>query len=106
MKTFPMAARVLSFASVLPFLGAVLLLPAAGTAQTDPDLLERLRRDQDEILRKAERLLGLMQRLQQRYQREGKQEQVELLRQAEGRQPVGESVGPRFDLRAHGYLMT
>lgn len=50
-------------------------------AQNDPEAIERLRRDQDEILRKAERLQGLMQRLQQRYERENKPEQVKLLRE-------------------------
>ncbi|MFY9344788.1 MAG: hypothetical protein WAT39_20010 [Planctomycetota bacterium] len=54
-------------------------LPTALPAQDDPALLERLRGDQDAILRKAERLQGLMQRLQQRYQRENKPEQVKLL---------------------------
>lgn len=65
-----------------------LLLFAAGlapfaaplTAQADQEVLERLRRDQDEILRKAERLQGLMTRLLQRYEREQKPEQVKLLR--------------------------
>lgn len=47
---------------------------------TDRETIERLRRDQDEILRKAERLERLMQRLLTRYEREGKQEQVEYLK--------------------------
>ncbi len=50
-------------------------------AQVEPAVVERLRRDQDEILRKAERMRALMDRLQQRYEREGKQDQVALLRQ-------------------------
>ncbi|MBL8730728.1 MAG: hypothetical protein JNM25_20080 [Planctomycetes bacterium] len=76
---------------VLACLGGVALLATAPVlrAQTSPDRaadadrMAQLRRDQDEILRKAERLQGLMQRLQQRYEREGKQEQVELLRQGQ-----------------------
>lgn len=50
-------------------------------AQADVPTIEKLRRDQDEILRKAERLQALMERLQQRYAREGKQEQVEYLKE-------------------------
>ena len=50
-------------------------------AQQDPEAMERLRRDQEEILRKAERLHGMMQRLQQRYEREQKPEQVKLLQE-------------------------
>ena len=60
-----------------------LTLPADLTAQQlDKATIERLRRDQDEILRKAERLQKLMTRLKVRYEREGKQEQVAYL--AEG----------------------
>jgi hypothetical protein len=57
--------------------------PAAvqSAPQGDPNDLEHLRRDQDEILRKASRLQDLMSRLLQRYQREGKKEQVDLLQQ-------------------------
>ena len=47
--------------------------------QLDKPTIERLRRDQDEILRKAERLQKLMTRLKVRYEREGKQEQVAYL---------------------------
>ncbi len=43
--------------------------------------VERLRRDQDEIMRKAERLEKLMTRLMTRYQRENKQEQVDYLKE-------------------------
>jgi plectin len=50
-------------------------------AQVPQETIERLRRDQDEILHKTERLQSLMQRLQQRYEREGKQEQVKLLQE-------------------------
>jgi hypothetical protein len=54
---------------------AAALFDAALPAQTpSPEALERLRRDQDEILRKAEHLQALMQRLLQRYEREGKDE--------------------------------
>lgn len=56
---------------------ALLAGVGAGTslrAQVAPETLERLRRDQDEILRKAEHLQALMQRLLQRYEREGKEE--------------------------------
>jgi hypothetical protein len=64
----------------LLFAGVFGTLPSASLrAQTDPETFERLRRDQDEILRKAERLQALMQRLQQRYEREKKPEQVKLL---------------------------
>jgi hypothetical protein len=57
-------------------------LPAQNNnpAGSDPEALDRLRRDQDEILRKAEHLQALMQRLMQRYEREKKPEQVQLLR--------------------------
>jgi hypothetical protein len=61
---------------------ATLAVPSFGPtlrAQADPSVIERLRRDQDEILRKTERLQALMQRLLVRYEREGKQEQVALL---------------------------
>jgi len=43
--------------------------------------IERLRRDQDEIMRKAESLQKLMTRLITRYQRENKQEQVDYLKE-------------------------
>jgi hypothetical protein len=62
----------------LPLLG-IAMTPASVQAQSDPELLDRLRRDQDDILRKAERLQSLMQRLQTRYEREQKTEQVKLL---------------------------
>ncbi|MEQ1633918.1 MAG: hypothetical protein ABL997_16165, partial [Planctomycetota bacterium] len=68
-------------ATLLLLLGAS--MGAALVAQQEPQdpqqQLERLRRDQDEILRKAGRLRDLMDRLLQRYTREGKQEQVDLL---------------------------
>ena len=48
---------------------------------SDAQTIERLRRDQDEIMRKAERLQKLMTRLMTRYQRENKQEQVDYLKE-------------------------
>ncbi len=57
------------------------MLPERALAQVEPERLDKLRRDQEEILRKAERMRALMERLQQRYQREGKQEQLALLQQ-------------------------
>jgi|GEM_PF-5348786 len=70
-----------------PLLLAMLLVYAAPAAQLtaqqlDKATIERLRRDQDEILRKAERLQKLMTRLKVRFEREGKDEQVAYL--AEG----------------------
>jgi len=77
--------RVLSCAVLL--VGALSAPAAPLLAQNDSrnnqqseQQLERLRRDQNEILRKAERLRALMDRLLQRYERENKQEQVDLLR--------------------------
>jgi len=67
------------FPVLLAAFGCAAAVPSL-PAQTAPETVERLRRDQDEILRKAERLQALMQRLLQRYEREGKKE-VELLRQ-------------------------
>ena len=58
---------------------AAVLPTSAANAQVDEAKIERLRRDQDEILRKAERLQALMKRLLTRYEREGKQEQVDFL---------------------------
>ena len=65
--------------TLLPLLLACVPFAGALPAQADPEALERLRRDQEEILRKAERLQELMQRLVQRYERERKPEQVKLL---------------------------
>lgn len=72
----------------------VALTGSAGTAQAqdngvDQQSIERLRRDQDEILRRAERLERLMTRLMTRYQRENKQEQVQYLK--EGLKHLSES---------------
>lgn len=77
MKTPAFVATALS---VVCAFGTVL---APCRAQDDQETVERLRRDQDEILRKAERLQALMQRLQQRYEREGKKEQVRLLEEGQ-----------------------
>jgi hypothetical protein len=65
--------------SLLSLVAAVSPFATRLPAQNDPEVLERLRRDQDEILRKAERLQSLMQRLVVRYEREQKPEQVKLL---------------------------
>lgn len=69
---------------LLPILAAA--LPGVCRAQTDQsrssaESIERLRRDQEEILRRGERLQAMMQRLQQRYERENKPEQVRLLQE-------------------------
>ena len=56
-----------TFAAVMFGLFALALPPAAAQVPQDPATVDKLRRDQDEILRKAERLQALMQRLQQRY---------------------------------------
>ena len=66
----------------LALIGSALTLPseiAPAQTRTPQETIERLRRDQNEILRKAERLQALMTRLKQRYEREGKQEQVQQL---------------------------
>ena len=57
--------------------------PSASLAaqELDKGTIGRLRRDQNEILRKAERLQKLMTRLKVRYEREGKQEQVAYLQE-------------------------
>lgn len=68
--------------SLFPLLVA---LPCTATVraqnQTDPEAIERLRRDQEEILRKAESLQRLMQRLVRRYETEKKPDQVKLLQE-------------------------
>jgi len=75
--------------------------------QQDPEAMERLRRDQEEILRKAERLHGMMQRLQQRYEREQKPEQVKLLQEGvahlERSGLLREVAGIRDDIAASAY---
>ncbi|MFN9274560.1 MAG: hypothetical protein ACK6D2_02375, partial [Planctomycetota bacterium] len=95
--------------------GSALLLALAaaaapaqqGPAQQDPEAMERLRRDQEEILRKAERLHGMMQRLQQRYEREQKPEQVKLLQEGvahlERSGMLREVAGIRDDIAASAY---
>jgi hypothetical protein len=58
------------------------LLAQSNSPKTvEPQAIERLRRDQDEIMRKAESLKKLMTRLMTRYQRENKQEQVDYLKE-------------------------
>lgn len=77
-----MALRFIDTAiSSLLLAGLSCLASPAGLVaqQLDKPTIERLRRDQDEILRKAERLQKLMTRLKVRYEREGKQEQVAYL---------------------------
>jgi len=87
-------------------LAAFACVPAM--AQSDAEALERLRRDQDEILRKAERLQGMMQRLQQRYEREGKPDQVKLLREGlahlERSGILREVASIRDDIAASAYV--
>jgi len=61
------------------FCGATAMTTTSIRAQQDEERLERLRQEQQDILRKTERLQALMTRLRQRYEREGKQEQVDLL---------------------------
>ena len=77
-----MARIYRSFAPAAALLATIMATGAVTPAraqEADPATLERLRRDQDEILRKAERLQKLMTRLKVRYQREGKAEQVAYL---------------------------
>jgi hypothetical protein len=104
MNPFPSTRSLLS--------AAALLLPwAAIAAQVDPqqssERLEQLRRDQDEILRKAERLQVLMDRLRQRYEREQRADQVQLLQQGLTHlQQAGvlrEIAGVRDDLAATAF---
>ena len=83
MTTVHRAAKfVLLTCAMLGAAGQTCLQAQGGGTQqgVDQDVIDKLRRDQDEILRKAERMRALMERLQQRYEREGKKEQVELLR--------------------------
>ena len=100
MSTFRLPAFTL-----LALFGATLAPQLA--AQVDTERLERLRRDQDEILRKAERLQVLMQRLQQRYEREKKPEQLQLLRDGmshlERSGMVGDVASIRDDLAATAF---
>jgi hypothetical protein len=65
----------------LPVLFALLPCTAPLRAQNDPEAVDHLRREQDEVLRKAERLRDLMLRLVDRYEREKKPDQVKLLRE-------------------------
>ena len=78
------ARRVTTFGGfrTLSLIAAGLLaspLVTEASAQTDPERVERLKKEQQEILRKTERLQALMERLRTRYEREGKKEQVDLL---------------------------
>jgi hypothetical protein len=58
---------------------AVAAAPLYSQTEERPQTLLKLRAEQDEVLRKAVRLKELMERLQQRYVREQKTEQVALL---------------------------
>ncbi|MCA8943383.1 MAG: hypothetical protein KDB80_12540 [Planctomycetes bacterium] len=61
----------------IPILVGLSIAPVATSQQPTP---ERITREQDEVLRKVERLRQLMTRLLERYDRDGKSEQAELLR--------------------------
>lgn len=77
-----LAAALLAFA--MPVDGAQAQQQSGQGAQgqaAGKQTIERLRRDQDEIMHKAERLKKLMLRLMKRYQREQKQEQVDYLKE-------------------------
>ncbi|MCA8973351.1 MAG: hypothetical protein KDC98_01450 [Planctomycetes bacterium] len=74
--------NVIPFCRRLLWTATLTTLAATATAvrsQQEPERIDRLRGEQQEILRKTERLQTLMTRLLQRYQREGKKEQVDLL---------------------------
>lgn len=77
--------RVAFFAALLALTASVDTIQAQTRSDqgqgVDAQSIERLRRDQDEIMRKAESLEKLMKRLMTRYQRENKQEQVEYLKE-------------------------
>jgi len=75
--------KAISVSATVSLLLGVTSLGPGLRAQTEPETIERLRRDQDEILRKAERLQALMQRLQQRFERENKTDQVRLLKEGQ-----------------------
>lgn len=84
LKATKAALSLALLAFVLPIDGALAQEPTnqgSGGQGTDQQTIERLRRDQDEIMQKAERLKKLMLRLMTRYQREQKQEQVDYLKE-------------------------
>ncbi|MBK8098213.1 MAG: hypothetical protein IPK26_13965 [Planctomycetes bacterium] len=101
------------------FLLAAATLPVAGTrlpaaqdpqapgAEVQDDELDRLRRDQEEILRKGGRLRDLMVRMKARYEREGKTESVALLTQGlehlERSGVMQEVAGIRDDIAAAAF---
>ncbi|HEU4418187.1 MAG TPA: hypothetical protein VFT55_04570, partial [Planctomycetota bacterium] len=72
-------ARAFVAAALFVMVGC--LFTSTAPAQTDPETIAKLRRDQDDILRKAEHLQALMQKLLQRYEREHKAEHVKLLQE-------------------------
>jgi hypothetical protein len=102
-----MNSRIGAWRIVSPWLLAAAAALAPAAAQQEPEALERLRRDQEEILRKAERLRGMMQRLQQRYEREDKPDQVKLLLEGiahlERSGLLREVAGIRDDIAANAY---
>ena len=84
LKAAKAALSLALLAFVLPIDGALAQEPTnqgSGGQGSDQQTIERLRRDQDEIMQKAERLKKLMLRLMTRYQREQKQEQVDYLKE-------------------------
>ena len=87
----------------LPLALTLTLTPTMLAAQQELDT-DQLRREQDEIIRKAERLRDLMTRLLERYQKEERRRQVELIQ--EGLKHLEESglledvTGARRDLDA------
>lgn len=74
-----LGVRRFAAATLFVLLGCIFV--SAAPAQSDPDTVAKLRRDQDDILRKAEHLQALMQKLLQRYEREHKAEHVKLLQE-------------------------
>jgi hypothetical protein len=77
--TWSLGVRRFAAATLFVLLGCIFV--SAAPAQSDPDTVAKLRRDQDDILRKAEHLQALMQKLLQRYEREHKAEHVKLLQE-------------------------
>jgi TolA-binding protein len=75
-------ARARSFAAVALFALVGCIFVSAAPAQTDPETIVKLRRDQDDILNKAEHPQALMQRLLARYERERKAEHVSCCRRS------------------------
>lgn len=72
-------ARNITLFALFALFYAVAAAPLYSQTEERPQTLLKLRAEQDEVLRKAVRLKELMERLQQRYVREQKTEQVALL---------------------------